>query len=361
MENALPDRAWVPERLAHAGLEAVFRTADPGAWEQVWKGLAYQPVSCSGSMIEYQLGYLEGAGWSVEDASLVLLHDRRPCGIWPLTLGGAGEARISSNGGAVVKPLFLPGLSPRTVKRLITSCLEFIRATAETLGQDNLECLDAEPPHMSSHGISEWHHQWLLAGMEASVGYDLYTDLSLDEAEIRSAFRKSYRPLISSGLRRWEVRMLEARHCPEDAWRAFATLHRAAAGRVTRPESTWLRQLKMIRDGEAMLVYLVDPEAQERMVGGGFFQLTRDEALYAVGAYDRELFEHPLGHVVQAKAIECFKERGLRWHRLGERRYPAAATPKELTISTFKHGFATHISPRFLLARPAARPGVHLE
>jgi len=86
------------------------------------------------------------------------------------------------------------------------------------------------------------------------------------------------------------------------------------------------------------------------MVGGALFHTTPDEGLYAVGAYDRSLFDKPLGHVAQALAIEEMVRRGIRWYRIGTRTYPGdspAPSTKDLNISDFKQGFASHLFARF--------------
>lgn len=88
------------------------------------------------------------------------------------------------------------------------------------------------------------------------------------------------------------------------------------------------------------------------MVGGGFFQVTRDEGVYAVAAYDRALFDKPLGHAVQYRAVEEMKNRGIRWYKIGARPYPGDQPPpsaKELRIAEFKQGFASHIFPCYRL------------
>jgi len=69
--------------------------------------------------------------------------------------------------------------------------------------------------------------------------------------------------------------------------------------------------LEDIGNQNAFSVYLRDTEGA--MIGGGFFNFTRDEGVYSVGAYDRSLFDKPLGHVVQFRAIEELKSRGIRW------------------------------------------------
>jgi hypothetical protein len=108
-------------------------------------------------------------------------------------------------------------------------------------------------------------------------------------------------------------------------------------------------QWSMILAGSAFFVSLRDP-SDRRLVGGGFFQYTRDEGLYAVGAYDRTLFDKPLGHIVQHVAIEMMQSLGLVWYRIGERPYIQdlpSPTPKQLAIGEFKQGFASHTLARF--------------
>ena len=68
-----------------------------------------------------------------------------------------------------------------------------------------------------------------------------------------------------------------------------------------------------------------------------------------MGVYTRELFDKPLGHAVQMKAIETFKKNGLKWYEIGQKHLKIdkiPATEKELSISHFKEGFATHIVAR---------------
>ena len=106
----------------------------------------------------------------------------------------------------------------------------------------------------------------------------------------------------------------------------------------------------MIKAGAAFFVYLRDPSDQ-RMVGGGLFQITRDECVYAVGAYDRDLFDKPLGHVVQYSAMEKAIALGLKWTKIGYRPFPGdlpAPSGKEISIGEFKQGFSTHTFPRFI-------------
>lgn len=113
-------------------------------------------------------------------------------------------------------------------------------------------------------------------------------------------------------------------------------------------------QFDMLSAGSAFLVGLRD-RIDARLVGAGFFQTTRDEGLYAVAAYDRALFEKPLGHVVQQHAIEVMKSRGMSWYHIGNRPYPQdipSPSDKQLRIAAFKQGFASHHFFRHEFALP---------
>lgn len=84
------------------------------------------------------------------------------------------------------------------------------------------------------------------------------------------------------------------------------------------------------------------------MVGAGLFELTHYAGVYSVAAYNRDLFDLPLGHVVQVAAIEYMQKLGLSWYSIGRRWYPVdipMPTDKEINIGVFTEGFATHIFP----------------
>jgi FemAB family protein len=330
------------------------RLADAEGWLGVWRALPTRPVAYSASMIDYQHAYFEGAaGWSVCDASLVLLSDGRPCGLWPLTFGGAGPPMLTSQGEPILPPLFATGTSPQTIKRIVGASLDWLDSLALSLGRPEICCSEAACPDFANAGLSEFYQQsWRRGARLSHIRHEMYADLKPDMEKIRSTWRKSYRPLVTAGQRSWSVHFMDGRASSPETWEAFRQLHIRVAGRETRPVDTWEHQWRMLVNGEALLIWLED--AADRMVGGGFFQLTDCEALYSVAAYDRDLFDKPLGHVVQARAIEVFKSRGLNWYRLGSLKFPEdddKPSAKELSIGMFKQGFASHLFPRIVYAQ----------
>lgn len=337
-------------------LDAMPRSQCPEEWTNVWQALPWQPVAYAASMLDYQQMYMRSAGWTVADLAMVLYCDRRPCGLWPLTVSGPpGALRVTSSGGAILPPLLLPNLARRTVKRMLTRTLALIHRIGNTEGVSTAVLEQSPQLSNESIGTTEWHRLLMEQGSTPTVRHDLYLDLRPEINEIRAGVRKSYRPLISSGSGLWRVFVMDGAAQSTQDWNDFQSLHAAVSGRVTRNAESWGRQLRMIKENEAILVGLRDP-LTERLVGGGFFQFTRDESLYSVGAYDRSLFDKPLGHVVQWRGIQELKARGVRWHRVGERMFPQdnpSPTEKQSSIVAFKEGFASHLLARFEFMLPA--------
>ncbi len=336
--------------LGVAKVEARPRLELPLVWDEVGRQLPYWPVDYSQTMIDYQLAYFGDGARQTEDASLILFHDSRPAGIWPLMImtEADGSRRIVSHGGPVLPPLFSRELAAKSVKRLTTACVEAVVSIWQQFDQTERLCVDG---FVAGLGLSDWHDQWMLRSARIGVQHDLFADLQRPLEGIRTSFRKSFKPLISQGLKLWDAAVVT--DPDERQWDEFHKLHIAVAGRITRSDESWRRQFSAVLSGDGFFVVLRD--AQSTMVGGALFHVTRDEGLYAVGAYDRSLFEKPLGHVAQFLAIEEMARRGIGWYRLGVRAYVGdTPTPlvKEISISDFKQGFSSHMFPRFKFDLP---------
>jgi FemAB family protein len=328
------------------GAGSVSREQNRAKWDSTLAELPYIPVYYSSASIDYQLAYQRGHGGEWADLSLILHHDYRPCGVWPLSFSTKDSQRaITSHGLPVLPPLLVRDLPDRSRKTVIQKCIrlwEQICAAGDVAIRTSAESF-ADSAEM---GLSEWLDQMLRAGAQASLRFELFVDLSLEADAIKSRFRKSYRSLITSGARDWLVgEMISAN---ASLWLEFRRLHEQVSGRITRCAESWDLQHQAIADENAFLVFLRDRDG--KMVGAGFFSTTRDECVYGVGAYDRSLFAKPLGHVVQYRAIEIMKSRNLRWYKIGQRPYSSEApTEKALSIAEFKQGFATHLFPQYVL------------
>jgi FemAB family protein len=337
-------------------IDAIFYVDAPEAWNEVWLQLQYQAVSAHRTSLLFSQTYLVDSGHKVYDLSLILCSDGRPVGLLPLSLEQIGQRwKFGSMGGAVTAPMFVPLLSPRTIKKLCVRILNVLQQLVSDLSLDQL-CTEQPNSHLidAAGSCSQWHQLLMSVGATLQTRHDLLVDLSLDLTSIRSMYRKSYRPLINLALKTWQVSVMDAKSANAQVWAEFKQLHKQVAGRSTRSDNTWELLWRALCFGEAFLVNLRNP-VDNRLVGAGFFRFTRDEGVYAVGAYDRSLFDKPLGHAVQQRAIEMFKSLGVRWYLIGERFYSQsqyAPSAKEVAISEFKQGFSSHLFCRHQFTLP---------
>ncbi len=323
-------------------------------WEAVVADLPYSPVGYTHESLDYQYAYMSAFVDDLIDLSVILYQNGKAIGVWPVSLRKKDSVyEFATNQGPVMPPVYVKDLSERIIKKYDSLCLEAMQRLyisvegkykVKNTWQTSVSFLSCE---LLSQNIL-WEEKCMLLGAVPRVVHDLYVDLSWPLEKIHANMRKSYRSLINEGERLWQV---EVHDCVDDRlFEEFRNLHIDVAGRVTRPKETWDLQLKAVNKGEDFLVTLRD--SGQRMCGGGLFEASKTEGSYAVGAYDRNLFNKPVSHVVQWTAIKHLKQLGKRWHYVGQRFYesdiPVPST-KELQIAYFKEGFATDTALRLLL------------
>ena len=334
-----------------AKLPIIKRVENKDLWEETFLRLPYKPVAYSNASLDYQLVYQQGHGGSWFDLSVIIFWNNKPAALWPLSLSmNDGVAKLTSQGLPVLPPVFVSNCPLISRKRIIKSCLEL--ANSIVIDSQISEWRSGES-FTNSIGMSEWHMQSMAHGAVCNLNHECYIDIQLDISEIKKNFRKSYKSLIVSGPNLWSVGVFDS-DGNYQVWQEFRALHCKVAGRVTRSVETWNLHHQEIKSKRAFLVWLRNSKGE--MVGGGFFNVTTDEGLYAVAAYDRTLFDKPLGHLVQYRAITELKKLGVRWYKIGARPYiqdSTKPTDKEISIGKFKQGFATHIFPYYCLTHKA--------
>jgi FemAB family protein len=328
-----------------AGLKVCFRESERLEWDKVLENSDYFSVNYLSGMIDYQIEYCRGNKKNDIDISLLLIYNNQYCGVWPLSLAVGEKNPMRSNGGMILPPVFISKFPLKSRKKVVKICLNFLNVALHFYKGQFWNGLES---FQNCIGLSVWHKAMLEKVKSINVKHELYVDLSLSLPSIKSKIRKSYKSLIVSGLRHYNVAILDCENVL--IWDEFRRLHRKVSGRVTRSIESWDLLHYSIKTGDAFLVYLQDSNGS--MVGGGFFYITTGEGAYSVGAYDRNLFDKPLGHLVQYRAIEEMKKRGLKWYLIGERQYSfdiPAPSQKEISISNFKQGFSTHTFSKYIL------------
>jgi FemAB family protein len=342
--------------IRQAGLDITWRDSER-QWNSVLEGFDYQPVAYQYSSIKYELAYLAGRGGQWDDLSCVLSLGGKPVALWPLTVSFLDNRfDVSSQGRPLLPPLFIKSLTEKSRRKITKKCLAFLNRLVVNHGLTHLKTTD---PFTPQGQLSNWHLLQMNTGAQCSVQHELVVDLTRTLAQIKASFRKSYKSLISAGARYWDINVLGS-SIEKSTWAEFQDLHRKVAGRSTRSNESWNIQYEMLIKNEAFLVTLRNPAGG--LVGAGFFMHTKSEGVYAVAAYDRSLFDKPLGHAVQFVAIEEMKRRGCQFYRIGRRPYSGeniSVTQKELAIAYFKEGFATGVYPVFTLEKSFSPTSFH--
>ena len=328
-------------------LQYVNRKDDNEMWDFVYSLLTYKPVSYLRSNIEYQSEYASLNYDEFQDLSCIIMVDSKPIAIWPLSIGFKGkDSFLSSQGASILPPIFIPSCPPKTYKKSLSATFNLLNNLCKKL---EINTWTTSSIFKNNQSLENWHLLCMSEGAKTRLEFNLFIDLSLTLDEIKSNFRKSYRPLIGVGERLWNSQ-IHGQAIESVTWNAFKTLHCDVSGRLTRSERSWDIQFNNIKKGDAFFVSIKNDE--NIMVGGAYFTHSKDEGVYSVAAYDRSLFDKPLGHIAQYKAIEELKKRNVRWYKVGRRFYKSDCpepSSKEISISYFKEGFVTLTIPEYII------------
>jgi len=341
-------REFFRSALSDFGVHVRFREEEPEDWDFVNRNLGFQGVIESDANVTYQKSYF--SNFSQDDLSLVLYKKNgEPCGIAPLCVREFKGERFFASANVSVEPIqFIENLSNAECKRISKSFLKALVNYATLRDIDEFKC--HAYCEKTTNAINGWHLSCAELANSVRVNYQAYVDLTNDLGAIRGDFRKSYKPLINKAEKIWSSKILRSGNIRKRDWNEFRFLHFVAAGNnQTRSDNSWDVQYSQILDESAFLITLYDDN--EKMVGGGFFQNTRDQGLYSVAAYDRSQFDRPIGHLVQWLAIKELKRLGVRSYLIGDRPFPndtPKPTEKEINIGLFKEGFCTGLRSRFV-------------
>ena len=328
------------------GLSVMLRASNKEVWDATLLKCTYIPVAYTNMNIDFLLEHQHGNGIEIYDLSVIICWDNKPVAVWPLFLSiqqGVGNLNFLDNN--VLPPLIAFSCKESSEKQIVRGCFRFADTVAASFDLTGWSSMESFIDHI---GFSSWHISAMGTGAKCILNHEVFLDLRQEIAQIKAGFRKSFKSLINSGQKLWSVSVMD--HADTNLWNEFLDLHVRVAGRKTRSDQTWAIHYNDILKGHSFLVYLRDKE--NSMVGAGLFNWTRDEGLYAVGAYDRSHFDKPVGHVVQYRAIEELKKRNVRWYKLGARPYISQVpkpSEKEISIGEFKQGFSSHIFPRIVL------------
>lgn len=292
-------------------------------------------------IIDYHQHYLHYGTETACGFKLLLTINNQSCGILPLMIrnyaSDISAITIGANSGSCLPPLLEPTLSRKQKRKLYKKCLDFITRLHLYFG---INILTSQFPFFA--GVSEpWFALLTENGGQSEFNQELYCDLSLSDAVYLTQIRDKYRSHIKRAAKLWRVEIKTTLDDQELA--AFQALHLSVAGKKTRSDQSWQLQQQAVNAGAAFMVYAYDDE--DKLIGAALFNCTHYMASYAVGAYDRDLFDQPVSHIIHYQAIQHMKAQGLSWYYIGARCNKnewMKPTDKEWQIGHFKEGFSTH-------------------
>lgn len=334
-------------------LSFISRSSNIKKWDQFLEGINYAPFLYSNSSINYQEEYRKNNFKNYIDLSSIIIFKGSMIGIFPLGVCFVEEKYIifsqtNFNGLSepppLNKPIFNSLYSEKIINKVAREIYLIINKIVQLL---NIKEWRSADNFEGFSGITQWHLLSMTNGAEVNLIHELYIDLTLDLGFIKSKFRKSYKSLIKE--EKFDLTSFVMSKNDHKTWSEFKKLHLYSAGKVTRSDKSWEMHFEDINNNCGMLIYIRDEKGI--FLGGGFFNYSKDEAVYSVAAYNRDLFHLPLGHIVQFRAINEFKKRHIKWYRIGHLPFKGdevLPSEKYLNIGIFKKGFATQILPKYI-------------
>lgn len=342
------------ESCIYKELEAKAMDDDLENWNMLLNSMdksLYVPLQYKPEFLHYQEEYFKNVYNEYRDISMVLYRGGQPVGIWPVCLYSKDEQLIFGTAGTALMQPLLPALHKAEAQRaVIENCLKVIFNTIKQFRGDTIHCTET----ILEQGGSQWIRKLMEHGAKAlEPKWQAFTDLKLTYEEIQSRIRRTNKYSVDKGREAYNIEIYDENSSGlDEAFEEFHRMHCKVAGRETRSQSTWDIQKKIIREGSAeigrsFLIFIRDKETKV-LVGSALFDTTPQTGLYCVAAYDRSQFSKPVGHIVQAVAMERMRSMGIRWYEIGERCYPGdpGANNKLVDIGHYKEGFATNFFPR---------------
>ena len=315
-------------------------------WKKLEGILQYTPVAYQLESIRYQSEYFSERMECFIELPIIISSGQKDIGLWPICLMKIdGKWNIGSSGAEIVEPLLRSDMvsNRKTLRKYLRKIFELLSCFSENFGIGELRFQQT----VYDSGMDMWHRMIMeMGGSIQHVTHDAVLDLSLPEDEWKRNFHKTTIQRIREAEKLYDVSFIDSSNGYDevkDTMLRFREYHYMVAGRRTRGESTWKRQIDGIMANRDFVIFQYDKVTGE-LDGATLFTVTHSHCYYSVSAYNREKFDRAIGHQAQYRAIERLKDMGVRYYVVGDRYYADDGVDnKNMNISEFKEAFASHI------------------
>lgn len=258
-----------------------------------------------------------------------------------------GEARQFSYGGdAVPAPAFADGLSANAKKAARKALFQRIDelAVGNRVHRASFRAAPAAPFFWK---WNEPQSNPLLR--EGYCDISLLTqviDLAKPEEQLFRELRNDHRRDIKRAEKIISISIFDRSNITSDQFERYRLLHLKAAGRSTRPRSTFEMMHRWIQDGLAVLSCAV---LEGRDIGFTLTSVYKDGAYYSSGCNDPQFNHLPIGHILHWRIMNWLKAHDIRYYEIGLQQYASQphclVSKKDWNIAYFKRGFGGYTVP----------------
>lgn len=173
-------------------------------------------------------------------------------------------------------------------------------------------------------------------------------NLSQPTEDLKKDLRNDHKNNINKNSPKLAIEIFNKNNITDSIFNKYIKMHHKAAGRVTRPISTFNLLYDLIKEGKA---FLIGAKKEDVYIGFSYYIVFKDNVIYGSSCNDPEVKHIPVSHVVQWAAIEYMTEKKYKFYELGWQQFGSQLydmpSEKQVNISEFKRGFGGFTVPWF--------------
>ncbi len=302
-----------------------------------WDGFCLESDDCwfwhTSNWIEYTLEYFgqgsEQFSFYIEDSNQDILA------ICPLI---KYKNRFTFGGFFDPNPALRNNLSPKLSKKLLGDI--FLEIDNIAINNGIKECT-MNISTLTKNRLKKFAFNYLMKYDFENISLNTQIiDLGKDERTLWGEIKKSHRYEIKRGNKLFKFKIDLPYSKDDTKFKEFKNLHLFAAGRMTRSEKTWEKQLQWKNGGYAVII---NAYVDDTPVGGIYTILYKDGSYYTNSANHPDYEHYPISHSIQWEIIKWLKRNRFRYYELGIQHFSDQPynhpNKKDIDISLFKRHF----------------------
>lgn len=297
--------------------------------------------------LEYNLDYQPEL--KSQSKSFMAVDNNKIIAICPLILETHKKIKeFSYGGGYCPTPAFSNNLTKKTKEKVIKFVFKHIDGLA---GENNIKRAMFKFSVLNKSYIepSEQRFNYLMKfGYLDTLINTHVINLKMPIKKLRQEIRHGHDYDIDKASKILKAEIFDKNNITPEIFEKYVDLHYKAAGRITRPRSTFEIMRDLIKANNA---FLAGAKKDNVFIGFSYFFLFKNNVYYGSSCNDPDAPNIPIAHFIQWNAIKWMSEQKCHFYEIGWQNYsntlPDFPSPKEINIGRFKRGFGGFTVPLF--------------